>query len=64
MPQRRQISIERVFTSFILGDVIVLSVCSTSSQAMPRQPSSLASAKPTGPPPTISTGIFRAIRQR
>src|SRR5262245_43132677 len=47
----------RTLTSFILGVVIVPSVCSTSRQATPRQPSSTASASPTGPPPTISTGI-------
>ena len=56
MPQRRQNSIVRVLTSFIFGVVIAPSVCSTSSQRMPRQPRSPASASPTGPPPTIRTG--------
>src|SRR5512135_625213 len=50
----------RVLTSFIFGVAIAPSLCSTSSQRMPRQPSSAASANPTGPPPTISTGMFRA----
>src|SRR5215471_8023995 len=48
----------RIFTSFIFGVTIAPSLCSTSMQAMPRQPSSPASASPTGPPPTIRTGCF------
>src|SRR5215470_4823841 len=58
MPQRRQNSMVRIFTSFIFGVTIVPSPCSISVQAMPRQPSSPASASPTGPPPTIRTGVF------
>jgi hypothetical protein len=30
---------------------------------MPRQPSSPASARPTGPAPTISTGVFNAMER-
>jgi RNA-directed DNA polymerase len=48
----------RIFTSFIFGVTIVPSPCSMSVQAIPRQPSSHARAKPTGPPPTIRTGLF------
>ena len=51
-----------MFTSFIFGVTIVPSPCSMSVQAMPRQPSSPASASPTGPPPTIRTGRFLHVR--
>ena len=61
MPQRRQNSIVRVFTSFIFGVTMLPSPCSMSVQAIPRQPSSAASAKPTGPPPTIRTGVWLAF---
>src|SRR5437763_15558979 len=57
MPHRRQNSMVRIFTSFIFGVTIVPSPCSRSVQAMPRQPSSPARASPTGPPPTIRTGV-------
>src|SRR5262245_58836731 len=53
----------RTLTSFIFGVVIVPSVCSTSRHAIPRQPSSTASASPTGPPPTINTGILEFTGQ-
>src|SRR4029079_16669028 len=58
MPQRRQNSMVRTFTSFIFGVTMVPSPCSTSRHGTPRQPSSPASARPTGPPPTIRTGTF------
>ena len=60
--QRRQNSIVRVFTSFIFGVTIEPSPCSMRVQATPRQPSSAASAKPTGPPPTIRTGVWPCMR--
>src|SRR5262249_61471923 len=56
--QRRQNSMVRIFTSFIFGVAIVPSPCSMSVQAIPRQPSSHARLKPTGPPPTMRTGVF------
>src|SRR5262245_22922344 len=59
IPQRRQNSIVRTFTSFILGVLIRPSVCSTRTHLIPRQPRSAASASPTGPPPAISTGVSR-----
>src|SRR5262245_29809544 len=58
MPQPRQNSMVRMFTSFIFGVTMVPSPCSISVQAIPRQPSSHARAKPTGPPPTIRTGVL------
>src|SRR4051812_46024115 len=61
MPQRRQNSMVRTLISFIFGVVIAPSPCSISSQGTPRQPRSAASAKPTGPPPTISTGTLRTL---
>jgi hypothetical protein len=64
MPQRRQISIVRVLTSFIFGVAILPSPCSISMQATPRHPSSTARASPTGPPPTIKTGIFDGYTSR
>src|SRR6185437_14567982 len=58
MPQRRQNSIERVLTSFIFGVFTTPSPCSMRRQPTPCQPSSAAKARPTGPPPTISTGTL------
>src|SRR5262245_15244013 len=58
MPHRRQNSMVRTFTSFIFGVAIAPSLCSISVHAMPRQPSSHASASPTGPPPTMRTGVL------
>src|SRR5512132_597704 len=58
MAHRRQNSMVRTFTSFILGVMIVPSPCSISEHAIPRQPSSQASASPTGPPPTMRTGVL------
>src|SRR4051812_14549940 len=57
MPQRRQNSIVRVFTSFILGWLMTPSPCSISTQRTPRQPRSSAKASPTGPPPTMMTWV-------
>ena len=51
----------RMPTRSILGCSIEPSVFSISVQATPRQPSSPASASPTGPPPTISTGTRALI---
>src|SRR5262245_17202750 len=59
MPQRRQNSMVRTLTSFILGVLIFPSVCSTRRHSMPRQPKSAARASPTGPPPTINMGVSR-----
>src|SRR5262249_44020983 len=57
MPQRRQNSMVRGPTMSILGCSMAPSVFSISTQGTPRQPSSPASASPTGPAPTISTGV-------
>src|SRR5712691_9613664 len=58
MPQRRQNSIVRTPTRSILGWPMAPSVFSISVHAMPRQPRSPARARPTGPAPTMSTGVF------
>ena len=56
MPSRRKISIERADTWLHLtlggSPARLISVTITS---MPREARSMASVKPTGPPPTIST---------
>src|ERR1700710_2525076 len=62
MPQRRQNSMVRGPTMSILGCSMAPSVFSISVQAMPRQPSSPASASPTGPAPTIRTGVRSLTR--
>src|SRR4051812_38436626 len=62
MPQRRQNSMVRMPTRSIFGCSMVPSVISMRVQAMPRQPSSPARARPTGPPPTISTGARVVIQ--
>src|SRR5437660_4028318 len=54
----------RMFTSFILGILIVPWPCSMRVHATPRQPSSHARAKPTGPPPTIRTGVLCMFGKR
>ena len=51
----------RTPTRSIFGCSIAPSVFSIRVQGTPRQPSSPASARPTGPPPTISTGIRALI---
>src|SRR5262249_31705087 len=57
MPQRRQNSIVRTPMRSILGCSILPLVFSISVQPAPRQPRSPASASPTGPAPTIRTGV-------
>src|SRR6266487_3835177 len=57
MPQRRQNSIVRTPTRSIFGCSIEPSVFSINVHGTPRQPRSPASAKPTGPAPTIKTGV-------
>jgi hypothetical protein len=44
-------------TMSIFGCSIAPSVFSISVQGMPRQPRSPANARPTGPAPTIRTGV-------
>src|SRR5712691_11537785 len=60
MPQRRQNSMVRTPTRSILGWLIAPSLFSINTHGMPRQPRSPASARPTGPAPTMSTGGFIA----
>src|ERR687891_1853624 len=57
MPQRRRCSHVRVLTRLVVGNSTLPPPCSTRIQEMPRHASSLASAKPTGPPPAMSTGV-------
>ena len=59
MPQRRQNSTVRMPVANILASTISPSPCSTSVHGTPRQPRSSASARPTGPPPTMRTGVMR-----
>src|SRR5712691_9075413 len=60
MPQRRQNSMVRGPTKSILGCSMAPSVFSISVQGMPREPSSPASASPTGPAPTIRMRVCSA----
>src|SRR5262249_8068668 len=53
---RRQNSTVRMPVANIFASTIVPSPRSMSRHGTPRQPSSTASARPTGPPPTMSTG--------
>src|SRR5262249_44559989 len=55
MPQRRQNSTVRMPGANIFASTIVPSPRAMSGHGTPRQPSSTASARPTGPPPTMST---------
>src|SRR6058998_358669 len=55
-PQRRRCSLVRVLTRFVVGNATLPSPCSTTRQEIPRQPNSIANAKPLGPPPAIRTG--------
>src|SRR5215813_8659718 len=57
MPQRRQNSMLRGLMALIFGTLIAPSRFSTSTQSMPRRPSSQASARPTGPAPAIRTEV-------
>src|SRR4249920_410164 len=57
MPQRRQNSMLRGLIALIFGTVIAPSRFSTTTQSMPRRPSSQASARPTGPAPAIRTEV-------
>src|SRR5215469_6459626 len=57
MPQRRQNSMLRGLIALIFGTLIAPSRFSTSTQSMPRRPSSQASARPTGPAPAIRTEV-------
>src|ERR1700722_18172185 len=57
IPQRRKNSIVRAFWAVARGWWNVPSNCSTTVQAMSRRPSSIATSSPTGPPPTINTGV-------
>src|SRR5215470_16211803 len=57
MPQRRQNSMFRGLIALIFGTLIAPSRFSTSTQSMPRRPSSQASARPTGPAPAIRTEV-------
>src|SRR5262249_32162045 len=61
MPQRRQNSMVRGPTMSIFGCSMAPSVFSISLQGTPRPPSSPASARPTGPAPTISTGVCTLV---
>src|SRR6516165_9866852 len=61
MPQRRQNSMVRGPTMSIFGCSMAPSVFSISTQGTPRQPRSPASASPTGPAPTISTGVCSLV---
>src|SRR5262249_51576798 len=61
MPQRGQTSMVRTPMRSIFGCSILPSVFSMSVQATPRQPRSPASASPTGPAPTIRTGVRVAV---
>src|SRR6184192_3840349 len=61
MPQRRQNSMVRGPTMSIFGCSMLPSVFSISVQGTPRQPSSPASASPTGPAPTMSTGVCAVL---
>src|SRR5689334_17200498 len=57
MPQRRRCSIVRALVVFARGRSGSSSVRgSTTSTSTPRRPSSIAAARPLGPPPTTSTG--------
>src|SRR5690242_4665432 len=57
MPQRRRCSIVRALVVFARGRSGSSAVRgSTTSTSTPRRPSSIAAARPLGPPPTISTG--------
>src|SRR5688500_1375060 len=64
MPQRRQNSSVRMPVANILASTMRPSPCSMSVHGTPRQPSSIASARPTGPPPTINTGVSTAQLER
>src|SRR5688572_15020936 len=57
MPQRRNSSMVRAFSAVARGCPMLPSPCSTTVHATPRQPRSAASPSPTGPAPTISTGV-------
>src|SRR5262245_21802096 len=61
MPQRRQNSMVRTPMRSIFGCSIRPSVFSINVQETPRQPRSPASARPTGPAPTIRTGVRALI---
>src|SRR6185295_17870661 len=50
-------SIERALIAVARGWSAGPSPCSMTRQDAPRQPRSPASARPTGPPPTIRTGV-------
>src|SRR5688572_3812157 len=57
MPQRRNSSMVRAFSAVARGCPMLPSPCSTTVHSTPRQPRSPASPSPTGPAPTISTGV-------
>src|ERR1700681_1954864 len=55
-------SIERALRAEARGWSAGPSPCSITRQATPRKPRSAASARPTGPAPTIRIGISAAVR--
>ena len=61
-PQRRACSMVRAFSVLARGRSRVgCGRGSTTTHPTPRRPSSTASARPTGPPPAISTGRSRML---
>ena len=61
-PQRRACSIVRALSVLARGRSRVgCGRGSTTTHSIPRRPSSTASARPTGPPPAISTGVSRML---
>ena len=61
MPSRRKCSIERALVLLHLGCCVVSSLSLTSMAGTWRQASSIAAARPTGPPPTISANVSASI---
>jgi hypothetical protein len=61
MPSRRKCSIERALVLLHFGCCAVVRFSVTSTQGTPRQLSSIAADKPTGPPPTINAKVSVCI---
>jgi hypothetical protein len=61
IPSRRKCSIERALVLLHLGCCAVCNFSLIRMVGTERQPSSIAAAKPTGPPPTTSANASASI---
>ena len=61
IPQRRRCSRVRTLVVFARGLYPTRSLRSTTTQRIPRRPSSMAAARPTGPAPTMTTSASPSL---